>query len=271
MRELIDKLKDLKLAILDLDGVVYRGQILIPGADRFIQDLKDLGIKVVYNSNNSTLSRDSYVRRLEFLGIPVEYDDFYTSASITAAEITKIKKNANIYVVGEEGLREELTAKGHTIIRKPLDYKEIDFVIAGLDTKFNYNKISTAQKCIIEGGARFYATNPDATLPMPQGLMPGAGVMVNSIETCTDTPPIKIFGKPSPDGIKLILSDLNITPEYACIFGDRLNTDVAAGNNAGIITVCVLTGVATREIIEKAEGAEIPDIVVNTLSEVFVN
>ena len=88
MRELIDKLKNLKLAIFDLDGVVYRGQVLIPGADKFIQDLKDLGVKVVYNSNNSTLSRDSYVKRLEFLGIPVEYNDFYTSASITAADIT---------------------------------------------------------------------------------------------------------------------------------------------------------------------------------------
>ena len=271
MRELIDKLKNLKLAIFDLDGVVYRGQVLIPGADKFIQDLKDLGVKVVYNSNNSTLSRDSYVKRLEFLGIPVEYNDFYTSASITAAEITKIKQNANIYVVGEAGLREELTAKGHTIIRKPLDYPEIDFVIAGLDTRFNYNKIATAQKCIIEGEAKFYATNPDTTLPMPQGLMPGAGVMVNSIETCTDSPPIKIFGKPLPDGINLILSDLNIPKESACIFGDRLNTDVVAGNNAGIITVCVLTGVATREMIDHAKNAEIPDIIVDTLDGVFLS
>ena len=108
MRELVDDLKGIKLAVFDLDGVVYRGQTLIKNVDKIIQELKDLSIKVVYNSNNSTITRQMYVERLNGLKIPCKYSDFYTSASITAMEITKIKEHSNIFVIGEIGLREEL-------------------------------------------------------------------------------------------------------------------------------------------------------------------
>ena len=109
MRKLIEDLKDIKLAIFDLDGVVYRGDTLIPKADKIIQELKSYSIKVVYNSNNSTATRHKYVEKLKSFNIISEVSDFYTSASITSAEITKIKKNAKIFVIGEIGLRSELS------------------------------------------------------------------------------------------------------------------------------------------------------------------
>jgi len=279
MRELIDELKDIKLAIFDLDGVVYRGDTLIPNADKVIQDLKDLSIKVVYNSNNSTNTRYMYVERLKRFNIPSEISDFYTSASIASVEITEIKENAEVFVIGESGLRKELKSLGHKIVTEPHKYGDIDFVIVGLDRDFHYKKLEIAQKCILEGKAQFYATNTDATLPVARGLKPGAGVMVNAVETCTGQKPVKIFGKPEPTGIELILKESKISAQKSCIFGDRLNTDILAGNRAGITTIAVLTGVTTREMIEnlknktKGQNLEnknlIPDLVINSLDEIF--
>ncbi|MFX1590407.1 MAG: hypothetical protein ACFFC1_19920, partial [Promethearchaeota archaeon] len=116
MRELIEELKDIELAIFDLDGVIYRGHKRLSGVDNVIQQLKKLSINIVYNSNNSTATRQMYVDRLNNFNISSEISDFYTSASITAVELSKLKKKAKIFVIGEMGLREELKACGHEII-----------------------------------------------------------------------------------------------------------------------------------------------------------
>jgi 4-nitrophenyl phosphatase len=276
MLELMEELKHIKLAIFDLDGVVYRGDNLIPNSDIIMSKLKDLSIQVVYNSNNSTVTRQIYVERLKGFNISSKITDFYTSASITSTEITKIKENANIFVIGETGLKEELKSLGHKIESSPTNYSDIDFVIVGLDRNFNYDQLEIAQRCILEGKAQFYATNADATLPVARGLKPGAGVMVNALTICIDKEPVRIFGKPEVFGIKTILNDVQISPDQTCIFGDRLNTDILAGNRAGIFTVLVLTGVTTREKIERLKVKEesfdknlIPDLVINNLDEIF--
>jgi len=279
MHELIDDLKDIKLAIFDLDGVIYRGDTLIPNANNIIKEFKDHSIKVVYNSNNSTATRQTYVEKLRNFNIKSEISDFYTSASITSVEITKIKKNAKIFVIGEKGLRTELQSLGHTIVTRPKDYKDIDFVIVGLDRDFKYSNLAIAQKCILESDAKFYATNADSTLPVARGLKPGAGVMVNALMTCTGKEPIKVFGKPEKFGINMILSDTQISAEHTCIFGDRLNTDILAGNRAGIKTIMVLTGVTSMEMIEELKNDSknsnlsdrnlLPNIIISKLDDVF--
>jgi HAD superfamily hydrolase (TIGR01457 family) len=279
MQKLIDELNDLKVAIFDLDGVIYRGDSLIPNVDKIIKELKTEEIKVVYNSNNSTATRQTYVERLKKFNIESNVEDFYTSASITSDEITKIKQNAQIYVIGEEGLRLELQSLGHTIVENPQNYNDIDFVIVGLDRNFNYDSLAIAQKCILEGKAKFYATNTDSTLPVARGLKPGAGVMVNAVRTCTGRDPVRIFGKPEPFGIKKILNDFNVKDNNSCIFGDRLNTDILAGNRAGIITIMVLTGVTTEKMImDLKEDSRIntnfdmnllPNIVLDNLEGIF--
>ena len=279
MRELIENLNHIKLAIFDLDGVIYRGNTLIPNADKIIEELKEHSIKVLFNSNNSTATRQTYVRRLEEFNIQSEISDFYTSAFLASAEITKLKQNANIFVIGERGLREELRAYGHHILDESSNFSDVEYVIVGMDRDFNYNKLAFAQKCIIEGGAQFYATNSDSTFPVANGLQPGAGVMVRALATCTDMEPIRIFGKPEPFGIQMMLKDTGIQVGNACIFGDRLNTDILAGNRAGITTIAVLTGVTSREMIDNLEVQSqisedfdnnlIPDIVIDNLSEIF--
>lgn len=279
MRELSKELIDLELAIFDLDGVIYRGNSLIPRSDEVIKELKENSVKIVYNTNNSTATRQMYVDKLKNFGIKSEISDFYTSASITAGEISKIKQNATVFVIGEKGLREELKLRGHTIIIEENDSNQVDFVIVGLDSKFNYEKLAFAQNCILKGNAQFYATNADSTLPASSGLLPGAGVMVNAVQICTNQKPLQIFGKPNPIGIYAILKDTNTPPNKAVIFGDRLNTDILAGNRAKINTVLVLTGVTkeaeVRELREKLihlpkiEEDLNPDLMIESLGDIF--
>ncbi len=278
MRKLIEEFQNVKVAIFDLDGVVYRGNKLISNAKSCINNLKGISIKVVYNSNNSTITRQMYVEKLENFKIESKYSDFYTSASITSQEITNIKKNAHIFVIGEIGLKEELKALGHEIITDPSrsNFQDVDFVIVGLDSHFNYDTLAIAQRCILKGNAKFYATNTDTTLPVKDGLKPGAGVMVNAVTTCTGKEPIKIFGKPEPDGINMIINDMKIKPDQAIIFGDRLDTDILAGNRAGIKTAMVLTGVTNKKMMQDLESRIetldknlMPNYVFSTLNEIF--
>ena len=280
MRKLIDQFKDIELAIFDLDGVIYRGDKLIVDSDKVITALKELRVKVVYNSNNSTITRQMYVKRLKGFNIESNILDFYTSASITASEITKLKQNATIYIIGEMGLIEELEMCGHEVVNTESNHKEVDFVVVGLDRALTYAKLAFAQRCILEGNAKFYATNEDTTLPVATGLLPGAGVMVNAVETCTNQRPVKIFGKPNPEGIQSILKNTNSNPRCSVIFGDRLNTDILAGNRASINTALVLTGVTEISDVEKLRGEKnnsteaeigmIPNIVINSLKDIFL-
>ena len=280
MRKLIDQFKDIELAIFDLDGVIYRGDKLIVDSDKVITALKELRVKVVYNSNNSTITRQMYVKRLKGFNIESNILDFYTSASITASEITKLKQNATIYIIGEMGLVEELEMCGHEVVNTESNHKEVDFVVVGLDRALTYAKLAFAQRCILEGNAKFYATNEDTTLPVATGLLPGAGVMVNAVETCTNQRPVKIFGKPNPEGIQSILKNTNSNPRCSVIFGDRLNTDILAGNRASINTALVLTGVTEISDVEKLRGEKnysteaeigmIPNIVINSLKDIFL-
>jgi len=280
MRELISELKDIKLAIFDLDGVIYRGDSLISNSNKVISDLKENSVKVVYNSNNSTATRQMYVDRLRDFNIKSEITDFYTSASITAGEITNLKKNATIFVIGEIGLREELKMRGHTVVKIDSDSSEVDYVIVGMDSNFNYKKLAFAQNCILQGNAQFYATNADSTFPDANRLLPGAGVMVNAVQTCTNQRPLQIFGKPNPFGISSILKDTNTPPNKSVIFGDRLNTDILAGNRAKVKTVLVLTGVTNESDVKKIREELIqsskidkdlnPDLMINSLKDIFV-
>jgi len=280
MRELINELKDIKLAIFDLDGVIYRGDSLISNSDKVINDLKENSVKVVYNSNNSTATRQMYVDRLRDFNIKSDITDFYTSASITAGEITNLKKKATIFVIGEIGLREELKMRGHTVVKIDSDSSEVDYVIVGMDSNFNYKKLAFAQNCILQGNAQFYATNADSTFPDANRLLPGAGVMVNAVQTCTNQRPLQIFGKPNPFGISSILKDTNTPPNKSVIFGDRLNTDILAGNRAKVKTVLVLTGVTNESDVKKIREELIqsskidkdlnPDLMINSLKDIFV-
>lgn len=276
MSELNDDFKSMKLAIFDLDGVIYRGDDPIPGVAKVINLLQSNSIRIVFNSNNSTLTRQDYVAKLQKFGINSNIEDIFTSASITAEEISKLKSHAKIYIIGEMGLKKELQTKNHQIFDVVNDSNVIDYVIVGLDRNFDYQKLAIAQNLISQGISQFYATNADATLPDKDRELPGAGCMVAALQTCTSQKPIRIFGKPSPLGINMILEKTGVQKENAAIFGDRLDTDILAGNHAKIKTVLVLTGVTTSKQVKELENNAqninkdlIPEIIINSLEEVF--
>ena len=280
MPQFIENLKDIRLAIFDLDGVIYRGSNAVPGVANIIKTLKSLSIRVVFNSNNSTLTRKMYVEKLKKFQITSTIDDIFTSAYIAAEEISKIKPHANIYIIGEKGLKEELKAQKHQIYESVKDPRIIDFVVVGLDRNFDYKKLSVAQNCISQGHAQFYATNTDATLPDNDSELPGAGCMVAALQTCTSQKPDRIFGKPSPLGIEMILKKTKIEKQNAVIFGDRLDTDILAGNRASLKTVLVLTGVTTKKMVDEMRNELsqskilektnlLPDIIIENLNEIF--
>jgi len=251
----------LRLWILDLDGVVYRGDKLIEGAKEFVEEVRDRGEEVVFLTNNSLFTPQFYSEKLTRLGIPVEARHIYTSAELTGAYLQEsgIKK---VFAIGEEGLKKALLQRGIRLLETP----DVEAVVVGLDRNFHYRKLVIAYKAI-EKGAHFLATNTDPTLPCEDGLLPGSGSIVASVEKATGKRPV-VIGKPEPVGIQLILKERGEGKE-AFIVGDRIDTDVLAGKRAGIKTVLVLTGVTTRAEIDKIPPSHRPDVIVDTLEELL--
>ena len=256
--------------VFDLDGVIYRGRESQPHAKEVVLALRSQGHAVRFYTNNAAKSRDTYLSKLESMGIPTPIDHIMTSSY--AAALYFIEQNAigkTVYRVGEQGMAKELEAVGMKVIYD-LDEPDahIDYVVAGLDRDFHYRKLARAQRAIL-AGARFIATNEDPTFPIEGGaLLPGGGCMVAALRTATNTEPF-VIGKPSTYAYNKILELTGSTPERSVMIGDRLDTDIAVGNRAGARTVLVLTGVTSREEAESAVGDLKPDRIIATLEELL--
>jgi len=254
--------------IFDLDGVIYRGSELQPHAREALDILKQQGHEVRYYTNNSAQSRESYTRRLEAMGIATSVDEIMTSSYATALYFVEHGAvGKTVYKIGESGISEELEAVGMRVIDNGGDPNaHIDYVVVGIDRSFHYDKLARAQKAILDG-AKFIATNEDATFPMEGGvIMPGGGCMVAALRTATSVQPF-VVGKPHTYAFDKILNLTDTPPDKAVMVGDRLETDIEVGNRAGACTVLVLTGVSTREEAARAVGDLKPDRIIETLAE----
>ncbi len=258
-----------KLVIFDMDGVIYRGPTVIPGVPEAIKKLNERGIKVVFNTNNSTASRQMYVERFAKIGIIVAPEDIFTSAYIAALALARIYPPATkVFVVGEVGLVREMEFVGFKPTQSPTDLEGVKFVITGLDREFSYTRLKAAMQAILRG-ANFYATNEDITWPMAEELWPGAGTMVAAIATAVGRRPEMVFGKPSPAAIDLILQQYKLSPIEVLSVGDRFETDMAAGNAAHADTLLVLTGIATRAEVAKQPKATRPTYVLDSAADIL--
>ncbi|MBD3226777.1 MAG: HAD-IIA family hydrolase [Candidatus Lokiarchaeota archaeon] len=260
------------LFIFDLDGVVYEGTNVIPGALELLQKLRDAG-KIIYAlTNNSTLTREMYKKKLDKIGIDIPLQKIMTSGFATAQYLSEhgaIGKTA--FVVGEIGLKMELQNVNITPVNLHKSSKlppSVDYVVVGLDRNFTYQKISSALTYLLNG-ADFIASNDDPNLPTDKGLQPGAGVMVSAISTCSGKKPSATIGKPNPISISEILKRENISKESAVIIGDRFVTDISAGINAGIKTIMVKTGAGKLEK-DIALNAEIkPHLIADSIADLL--
>ena len=264
-----------RLVALDLDGVIYRGGLVLPGVREALEDVVCRGLDLRYVSNNSTAHRETVSERLAGMGLPAGADRIFTSGYVAGRWLrSRLPAGAAVMVMGEEGLLRELREAGlaayHVGEGSP-DAPAADppaAVVVGMDRSLSFRTLAEAQAAI-RGGALFVATNPDPTFPTPDGLLPGAGALVAAVATAAETEPV-FMGKPGQALAEIVAEVTGIPPQETVFVGDRLSTDITMGRKAGMVTVLVLTGVTCEADLDcaRAEGeAALPDHVLADLRE----
>lgn len=248
----------MKNYILDMDGVLYRGNQLIPGAREFIERLQAGGHRFLFLTNNSQRTPLDFQRKLERMGLNVGEEHYFTSALATAAFLSTQKPRGTAFVIGEAGLTHALYQVGYSITDVDPDY-----VVLGDTPSYDYAKIVQAIRLVL-AGARFIATNPDVSGPVEEGLHPACGALAAPIERVTGKQAYYV-GKPNPLMMREALRRLDAHSEDSIMIGDRMDTDILSGIGAGMQTVLVLTGVTTRE--ELPQFSYQPHRVVETLND----
>lgn len=223
--------------IFDLDGTVYLGDALLPTAGETIQHLRRLGKRTVFLSNNPTKTREGQAATLTRLGLPTAPEDVLNSALVMADFLRRRMPGARLFVIGELALQQVLRQAGFELA----DDAAVDAVIASFDRTFVYRKLQVAFDAI-RSGARFFATNGDKYCPVPGGGEPDAAALIAAIEACTDVKVEAIVGKPSAHMAAAALSLLDLPPTECLMTGDRLETDVLMGLDAGMGAALTLTG-----------------------------
>jgi 4-nitrophenyl phosphatase len=255
----LERLSSIKAFIIDMDGVLYTGQQRLPGARKFLTCLQDEGVPFILATNNSTLTPQRYMVKLEGMGIEVTEDRILTSGQATALHLSQVASpEASVYAIGEEGLISPLKEQGFQH-----GDDEVDYVVVGLDRQLTYEKLEIAALAI-RAGATFIGTNPDTTLPTEQGLVPGTGSTLAALEAATGVSPL-IIGKPEPILLELAMEKMALTAEGTAIIGDRLETDILGGKGVGLITILVLSGISDRA--ELATSPYQPDFVFDGIGD----
>ncbi len=233
-----------KSYLIDMDGVIVRGSELIPGADQFLARLQARGIKFLILTNNPMYTPIDLLHRLQRIGVNLTTGHLYTSAMATAHFLSKQKPNGTAFVIGESGLTQALHEAGYVLTDRAPDY-----VVVGETTALSYERLTQAVRLVMEG-ARLIATNPDPSGPGEGGLVPACGAIAAFIQSATGVEPYFV-GKPNALMMRNALRFLNEHSENAIMVGDRMDTDVRVGTEAGLETVLVLTGHTRREMVER--------------------
>lgn len=232
--------------IFDLDGTVYLGDHLIPGADRVIRLIREKGRKVIFLSNKPIETRRAYAAKLTRLGLPAAPEEVINSTFVLIRYLTKAAPGARVFVIGEPPFLKELAEAGFPLTDNP---QEIDYVIAAFDRTFDYRKLTIAFRAI-RRGAHFIATNPDRTCPFPEGELPDCAAVIAALEAVTEKQVEVVVGKPSPITGRVVLEVMGLEPEKCLLVGDRLETDIRMGLDSGMKTALVLTGVTSAKVLE---------------------
>ncbi len=257
-------LPNIKGLIIDMDGVLWNDTQPIGDLPAIFQKISDSGYQFILATNNATKSIDEYHQKLQGFGVKLE--DWQVINSAMAAGIflkQKYPQGARIHVVGQPGLKKTLSELGFQIVSE--DETRVDIVVASLDFNLTYEKLKHAA-LLIRNGAYFIGTNLDPTLPTPEGFIPGSGTVVRALETATESK-AKVIGKPEPDLYLIAMQRLQLSPEETLAIGDRLDTDIAGAQAAGIRTALVLSGASTRE--EALIFQPNPDIIANDLTDLI--
>ncbi len=249
----------IKGVIFDLDGTIYVGNTLIPGAKAKIEELRKKGLKVVFFTNAGTRSRKGFSMKLGELGVEAPPEHIYCGSYLLARYVSERHKGKNVFIVGERGLLEECEELG-----VPLTEGNAGIVAIGLDRAFSYDKLAKAL-AEIGGGAILLATNGDATFPTERGPMPGAGSLVAAVEFASGKK-AEIIGKPNKYSMLLIEKELGLKPSEILMVGDRLDTDISYAKACGLKSALVLTGNSKRKDIKEMK----PDLVFESVADLEI-
>ena len=230
--------------LTDMDGVLVSEGRPIPGADDFVAALRDKGCPFLVLTNNSIWTARDLSARLHGMGLRIAEDEIWTSALATATFLRDQRPGASAYVVGEAGLTSAMHDAGFVLTDSDPDY-----VVLGETRTYSFEAITKAIR-MIEGGARFIATNPDTTGPSPEGPLPACGAVAELIAAATDRRPY-VVGKPNPMMFRYAMNLIGAHSESTTMVGDRMDTDVISGMEAGLRTVLVLSGVTQAAEIER--------------------
>lgn len=245
--------------LVDMDGVIYRGSELIPGAEQFIHRLREAEVPFLFLTNNSQRSRRDVATKLNRLGIEVEAYHVFTCATATATFLARQKPNGTAYVIGEGGLLTALHENGYSIVDKDPDY-----VIVGEGRTLNYEMVEAAVE-MVRNGAKLVATNPDPTCPTQNGIRPGCGAIVAMLEAASGVKALSI-GKPSPLMFRAARKELGLTTDQTVIIGDTMETDILGGVQLGFKSILVLSGGTRRADLSRF--AYRPDLIVDSIADI---
>ncbi|MGZ4321348.1 MAG: HAD-IIA family hydrolase [Solirubrobacteraceae bacterium] len=248
--------------LMDMDGVLVHEEHAIPGADQWIARLREREIPFLVLTNNSIYTRRDLAARLRTSGLDVPEQSIWTSALATARFLEDQRPGGSAFVIGEAGLTTALHASGYTLTERNPDY-----VVLGETRTYSFERITLAIR-LIDSGARFIATNPDATGPALEGPLPATGSVAALISRATGVDPYFV-GKPNPLMMRSALNALDAHSETTAMIGDRMDTDIVSGLEAGMETILVLSGLTTRDEAERYpyRASRIIDSVADLLDE----
>ncbi len=256
----LDRLRRTRLFLLDMDGTFSIGPHLIPGSDHFLRRVQETGRRALFLTNNSSGDATRYGARFEAMGVDVPVGDILTSGAATAA-ILQREGVRRVYLVGTPSLEAEFRDAGFA-----LSADAPEMVVLGFDRTLTYEKLSTACS-LLRTGLPYVVTNPDVNCPTPDGPIPDAGSFMAAIEASTGRRADRVIGKPNPDFLRSAMALAGAAPGETAMVGDRLYTDVAAGNAAGVLSILVLSGESTLEMVEGAEHR--PGVVADRLESLI--
>lgn len=252
----------MEAAIVDLDGTVYRSEQLLPGAADGIELLREAGLDTLFFSNNPIKDGQAYAATLSELGIDATPEEACSAGVVTTEYLQRHHATDSIFSISAEGLTEQFEAAGLTVTDDP---DACDVLVASWTPAFDYGDMEDALAAVDES-TPFLGTDPDRIVPGADGPHPGSGAIIGSVAAVVGRDPDQVLGKPSAAARKIALDRLGVAPEECLVIGDRLDTDLALGAEAGMTTVLVLTGVTDRSDLEKSEIQ--PDYVVDSLGDI---
>jgi 4-nitrophenyl phosphatase len=248
-------------AIIDLDGTVYRGETLLPGADRAIERLQARGVETLFVSNNPTKPPEGYAIDLAELGIDVPPEAILTAGVVTREYLGATHADDRIFLIGEDSLREQLAG-----LRLVEDPTVADVVVASIDRAFTYDRLQEATRAFRGRDPAFVGTDPDRLIPVSEDeFAPGSGAIIGAITATVGRDPDPMLGKPSAETAGAVVDRLDVDPADCVVVGDRLDTDIALGERLGARTVLVRTGAHTEDDIPDHDAT--PDHVIDTLDD----